>query len=142
MPGFSKQGAVDASFALDMLAVLGAQFNSTAALNATLAAGLLTGALDVYLTTTANGANALTTRTAAQLYADAQVAFGLQNLNGTSYFLRITNTGNNTVTLTAGANVTLTGTMTVATNTFRDFVVTLNSPNSITIQSVGVGTIS
>jgi len=140
MPGFSRQGAMDASLALDILTVMGSQFNSTALLNAALTAGLMTGAMEVYLTTTANGANALTTRSANQLYADLQAAFGLQNVNGMTFDFQITNSGNNTVTLTAGSGITLTGTMTILTNTCRTFCVTVTSPNAITIQNTGSGT--
>lgn len=142
MPGFSKQGAVDASFALDILTFLSSIFVSTALSAATLTAGLITGAAQVFLTASAASGTSLTTRTAAQLYADLQAATGLSNINGWSYLLRITNTSGGTTTLAAGTGVTLTGTMTMLTNTFRDFVVTVNNPNAITIQSVGTGSTS
>ena len=38
--------------------------------------------------------------------------------------------------------VTLTGTMTMATNTVRQFIVTVTSSTALTIQSTAVGTIS
>ncbi|HYM35319.1 MAG TPA: hypothetical protein VET48_07975 [Steroidobacteraceae bacterium] len=137
-----RQGALDHSALLALLLAFGSSFTTMAGVNVTLAPGAITGSLDVYLTSTGNGANALTTRTAAQMFADLCAAFGLNDVTGLSYSLTITNTGNNTVTLTAGTNVTLTGTMTIATNTTRTFVVTVNGPNAITIQSVGVGSIS
>ncbi|HLJ26568.1 MAG TPA: hypothetical protein VKY85_07645 [Candidatus Angelobacter sp.] len=139
---FGHQGALDASAIQDILSTLGPQFNSTALSNATLTQGLMTGGFWVNLTTTANGANALTTRTAAQLFADLQASLSVTPPANFTYMLRITNTGNNTVTLTAGAGVTINGTATIATNTFRDFMVTVNNAGQVTIQSVGVGTIS
>jgi hypothetical protein len=43
-----------------------------------------------------------------------------------------------TGTVTAGdANTTLTGTMTIATNTTRKFILTVTSPTTISIQNVG-----
>ena len=68
---------------------------------------------------------------AAQMLADipgAQV--------GNSYYFRIINTGAGTLTLTAdsGATVTMTGTMTVAQNTWRDFILTFNTAATATVQ--------
>jgi hypothetical protein len=103
----------------------------------TAAAGDLTGAAFVCATYSGVGANNLTTRTAAQMFADAG------NVQpGDSYMLLITNTSGGTTTLVAGSGVTLTGTMTLATNTTRLFNVKFNSATTLTIQSVGVGTIS
>lgn len=103
----------------------------------TAAAGDLTGASFVCAEYSAVGAAALTTRTATQMFADmpyVQV--------GDSYMLLITNTSGGTTTLTAGTGVTLTGTMTMATNTTRLYNVKFVSGTAVTIQSVGVGTIS
>lgn len=99
------------------------------------AAGDLTGALTVTAEYSAVGAAALTTRTAAQMFADAGAVVGQ------SYELAIMNTSGGTTTLTAGAGVTLTGTMTMATNTVRWFVVTFNSATTLTIQNAGSGAI-
>lgn len=136
------QGALDADTNVWVLMLPTAglssstQYNTTALSNATLTAGLLTGAGEVYLQTTANGANSLTTRTATQMFGDTPGASV-----GGSYRLRIVNRGNNTVTLTAGSGVSTSGTMTIATNTWRDFVVTFNTATTMTIQDVGAGTI-
>jgi hypothetical protein len=137
-----RQGALDHSALLALLIGLGSQFVTMSGVNVTLAPNAITGGTSVFLTSTGNGANALTTRTAAQMFADLQAFFGLDDLTGMSFDLQITQTGNNTITLTAGTGVTLTGTMTIATNTFRQFVVTVNGPAAITIQSVGTGTVS
>ena len=71
------------------------------------------------------------------MYTDA----GL--LTGSSYFLVIVNLGTTgTITLTAAATgVTLTGTMTIANNTWRGFVVTVTAASTMTFQSVMIGTI-
>lgn len=103
----------------------------------TAAAGDMTGAAYVSAEYSAVGAAALTTRTAAQLFADQPNA-----QPGDSYTLEITNTSGGTTTLTAGTGVTLTGTMTMATNTTRRFNVKIVDATHVTIQSVGVGTIS
>jgi predicted RecA/RadA family phage recombinase len=113
-----------------------AQFTSyNVAGPATFAAGQLTGASFVNLKSTNAAPGTQTTRTATQMYADTPGAAA-----GMSYMLRITNTGAGTLTLAAGTGVTLTGTMTIATNTFRDFVVTFNTATTLTIQDVGTGT--
>lgn len=77
----------------------------------------------------------LTTRTAAQMWADFPGV-----TDGTAYLLLIRNSssGANTMTVGAGSNVTLTGTMTVAQNVTRLFIVTMTSPAAVTIQSMGI----
>lgn len=61
---------------------------------------------------------------------------------GMSYRLRIINasSANFAWTLTTNTNVTLTGTMTIAQNTWRDFYVTLTSLTAVAIQAIGTGT--
>jgi hypothetical protein len=137
---FVHQGSFDASAATDVLLTMGAQFSNTALSGATLPAGAITGAGEVFLLSTGANGTTLTTRTAALLFADLQLATGLQNVIGYSYFLRITNTSAGTTTIGAGTGVTITGPATIATNTFRDYIVTVNGPTAITLQSVGVGT--
>jgi hypothetical protein len=114
-----------------------AKFTSINVTAGTLAAGVITGAEFVYVLSTNATPGAQTVRTAAQMLADtpnAQV--------GMSYSLRIANSGAGTLTLTAdgGATVTLTGTMTIPTATFRDFIVTFTAAATATIQTVGDGT--
>ena len=61
---------------------------------------------------------------------------------GQTYKLRVINssTGAFAWTLSTAAGWTLNGTMSVAQNTWRDFVVTLTSLSAATLQSVGTGT--
>lgn len=110
-----------------------AQYTSISGGNGTLAAGNMEGAADVTLAT--SGATALTTRTAAQIFAGVPNA-----VPGFSYRLRIYNTNAGTLTLTGGTNVTITGTATVATNVWRDYYVTLTDSTHVTLQNLGSGT--
>ena len=104
----------------------------------TLSAGDITGGALVVLISSNATPGTQTTRTAAQMYADDPTAFP-----GQVYQLRIANSGAGTLTLAAGSGVTLTGTMTVATTTFRDFTVvyggTFDAP-TVTITNIGLGT--
>jgi len=58
---------------------------------------------------------------------------------GKTYRLRIMNTssGNFDWTVTTNTGLTLTGTMTIAQNTYREFLVTLTSLTAVAIQSLG-----
>jgi hypothetical protein len=60
---------------------------------------------------------------------------------GDAYMLLIKNTGNNTITITAGAGVTLTGTATIATNVTRLYSVTFTSATALVMQNVLSGTV-
>lgn len=102
----------------------------------TAAAGDMSGAAFTTAEYSAVGAANLTTRTAAQIIADAGLKIGQ------SYALLGVNTSGGTTTIVAGTGVTLTGTMTLATNTTRLFIVTVTGAATITIQSVSIGTIA
>lgn len=109
---------------------------TTGTTTTTFAAGQLTGAAQVVYNNTQGTPGSIATRTAAEMFADDPFA-----RVGGSYRLRIINNqGTGTLTVTAGSNVTLTGTMTIAANTFRDFVVTYTSASALVIQTAGVGT--
>jgi len=99
----------------------------------TAAVGNLTGAAFVNLLLTAVGANNFTTRTATQMFGDIPGAY-----TGLKYMASIRNTNAGTTTLVAGTGVTLTGTMTIAQNTTRLFMVEFTSPTACTITSLGV----
>lgn len=124
---------------ITQLPVRGSQYvkNTTSGVT-TSAAGDLTGIGVAYVSAeySAVGAANLTTRTATQMVADGALQVG------DSYVLEIVNTSGGTTTLVGGTGVTITGTATMATNSTRRFNVKVNTATTITLQSVGVGTIS
>ena len=63
---------------------------------------------------------------------------GIPNLFNLTYTLRIVNnnTSSGAITLTAGAGVTTSGSLVVAIATAVDYVVSFNSPNSVTLTRV------
>lgn len=80
-----------------------------------------------------------------QLPSAANLLAALENGKaGMSVNVRIINTGSGTLTVTqdAGTTVTLVGSMTVAQNTFRDFVLNFPTATTATLTSVGTGTTS
>lgn len=111
-----------------------AQYSTGALQTATFAAGNLTGAAFTCYTNTGTTPGTLTTRTAAQMFADFSGA-----VVGMSYMLRISNAvASNTLTLAGGTGVTLSGTTTVGPNLARDYVVTFTSATAVTIQGVSL----
>lgn len=137
-------GALNQNGLQQILGVSSSQVNSFAAgvTTGTIPRAVLTGAASVELLSAATTPGNQTTPTAAQMYADILAGLGVTALPPNYAFnLRITQTGAGTLTMLAGTGVTLgTGTYTVPTNTFRDFVVEVISPAAITIQTTGVGT--
>jgi hypothetical protein len=118
--------------------VAASKFTTRAMSSSTANAGDLTGAKFVTIHNTGATPGNFTTRTAAQMIAD-----GFYQV-GDSYMLRIVNAqGTGAITLVAGdGNVTITGTATMAINSFRDFIVTITAAGTLTIQSSGTGTFS
>lgn len=112
----------------------------------TLGSGVTTGSLPQFaiagpanktiLKSAATTPGAQLVRTAAQMLADSGCSVG------DTIEFRIVQTGAGTLTVTTdgGATVTLVGTMSVATNTFRDFVLKFTAAATATITEVGVGT--
>jgi hypothetical protein len=115
-----------------------AQYATMNATTGSLAAGAVTGAKWCYLLTTNATPGVQRVRTAAQMLADIP-----NGAAGMVWTARVINSGAGTFTLTAdaGATVTISGTATVPTNTFRDFMFTLNTATTATAQSVGSGAI-
>lgn len=133
------------------------QSNATVlASGSTLPASLLAGAGDVYLNTSGGVAVAFTTDSAINIIALIQIAVanaykqglgsfaagvnpppGVPNLFNMTWTLTINNQNTGLLTLTGGAGVTIAGTATIATVTSRVFVVTVTSPTTVTMQSVG-----
>lgn len=143
--GFAMQyqGTFDYAAALS---VLNSQcFGQTLALvaNSTLPAGALTGAQDVVLINTTGTPGNQTTRTAAQMFADLQQQLGFTPQPGYQWFLTIVHQGAGTLTLVAGAGVSLgTGLTSVATTGNRTYLCTLTAVGTapaITIQTTGSG---
>lgn len=120
-----------------------AAFNTnTATAGTTLTAANVTGgtnSVDLALTGTLGaGAN-------AQMPTVAAMTLAMQAPTiGSSFRLRIANqsSANFAWTVTTNTGWTLTGTMTIAQNTWREFVVTLTSLTAATLQNVAVGTFS
>lgn len=101
----------------------------------TAAAGDLTGAVNVNAEFSAVGAANLTTRTAAQMFADAGA------IAGQSYELAIMNSSAGVTTLVGGTGVTITGTATVSAGAMRFYAITFNTATTMTFQNIGSGTI-
>ncbi len=108
---------------------------TSAAESGTFAAGNLTSTTSpvVVFQSTTSTPGTVTTRTAALMYADAAP------FAGQVYLLRILHTGTGTLTIGAGSNVTINGTATVSTATWREFAVTLATTTSVTFQNIGSG---
>lgn len=123
------------SAALD---VPNAKFTTRAMSSSTAAAGDLTGAKFVTIHNTGANPGTFTTRTAAQMIADGFYS------TGDSFMLRVVNAqGTGVLTVAAGdGNVTITGTATLAINSFRDFIVTITAATTLIMQSSATGTFS
>jgi hypothetical protein len=134
------------------------QVVATTAGTSTLPASSIAGAGDCYLDVSGGAAVTYTTDTAINIIAAIQIAVanaykqglgsfaagvnppsGVPNLFNTSWTLTINNQNSASITLTAGTGVTLVGTNagTIVTVTSRVYVVTVTSPTTVTIQSVG-----
>jgi hypothetical protein len=114
---------------------------NSAVTSATLTAANITGGateVTLNLTGTLTGASNATLPTVANLIA----AISPTAVAGQTYKLRIINSssGNFAWTVVTNTGWTLTGTMSVADNTWRDFYVTITSGTTATLQSVGTGT--
>ena len=115
---------------------------NTATAATTITAAQMTGGFsDVALAMTGAltaAANA-TTDTAANILAAIPVS---QRYIGFTYVLRVINESSGAFawTVVGGTNVTVTGTATVAQNTWREFLVKIATVSTITMQSVGTGT--
>lgn len=114
-----------------------AQYTTSSVTTGSIAAGVVTGAqFCVWQQTGSTPGNQLV-RTAAQMLADTP-----NGRVGMTTIFRVINTGSGTLTIAAdgGATVTISGTATVAQNTWRDFLLTFNTATTATVQSIGIGT--
>ena len=138
---YGHQGSFDASAIQD--SATGEVSSTSAAVTAsgTFPANALTGAGTVVFTNTTNTPGTLTTRTAAQMYADASAQLGIAAPIGYQYVLILINAGTGTLTLAGGTGVTISslsgGPTTIATATSRTYVVTFTNALTVTIQAVG-----
>jgi hypothetical protein len=114
-----------------------AQYNTLNATTGTLAAGLASGAAVTVIKSSNAVPGAQAMRTVAQVIADIPGGYV-----GMKWLLRIVNTGAGTLTLATdgSAQWTMTGTMTVAQNTFRDFVCQITGATTGTVTEIGTGT--
>ena len=72
--------------------------------------------------------------TSAQLYTQ----FGSPEANATfRFWIKNTAGAAETITILAGTGMTLVGTMTVAQNNLKEFLLTFNSPTTTTLYSLG-----
>ncbi len=129
------------------------QYTATAQTSGVLAASAIAGAGECIVLS--SGATALTTDSAINIIAQIQIAVanaykqglgafaagvnpppGVPNLFNVAYTLIIVNTDAGTLTLTAGTGVTLSGTTTVVTASMREYLVTITSPTTVTIQGM------
>ncbi len=135
-------GAFSEDAAIDVMETQNSASSVALTASGTFPANALTGGPMVVLINTTNTPGTMTTRTASQMFADMAAQLGFQPPAGFTYFLRITHTGSGTLTIAAGTGVTLgsIGTYTVATDNFRDFIVTVTNGSAITIQTTGYGT--
>ena len=114
----------------------------TATASETMTGTEMSGAAQVFLnfTGTFGAGGALTLPTVANLIKALPSVVQASPV-GITWQLRIINTGTTqTLTVTTNTGWTLSGTQTIANNTWRDFVVTITSATTASIQSVGVGT--
>lgn len=89
------------------------------------------------------GAVVETTPTAALIITRLQALQCSVPFDGTYQFRfrYINNAMGQTTTWTAGSGVTVTGTATIATNAWRDFLVTIDSASSVTFTNIGGGSL-
>lgn len=97
-----------------------------------LSATAITGAMVVSLLSINAAPGTQTTASAANMYAEHHIG-----APGDGYTLYITNTGAGVFTLAPGTGVTCTGTMTIAQNTTRMFLVTFTSSTEMVIENKG-----
>lgn len=131
------QTTVDAIAARAALVLTPAKYSTGALESAAIPAANLVGADSVIYDNTGTTPGNLQFPTAAALVAALPAAL---RVAGYSYNLGIRNSSGsaNTATITTNTGITLTGTMTIAQSTTRNFVVTLTSTSAVTVQSVGL----
>jgi hypothetical protein len=103
----------------------------------TLSAGDMEGAHVCFLNCSGQATPSFTTRTGAQIAAN------IPNIQiGFNYVVRVINANSGQQTMVAGSGVTISGTATLATNTWREFMMAYTAADTFTMTSVGTGTTS
>lgn len=103
----------------------------------TLTAAMVIGGLQTFHQTLGGTTPSLT----LPLGADMDTALPDMRV-GQSYVLRVINTNSGTATIVTNTGWTLTGTLTIATNTWRDFIITKTGTGTYTGKQVGTGATS
>lgn len=120
------------------------KLTTTSQASGVLVASALTGATEVYVVQ--SGATALTTDSAVNIINAIVSAMQIgaagnqptpSSVQGVTYALSIWNTNGGTLTLTAGAGVTISGTATLATTVERQYMVSVTSPTTVTLTNLG-----
>lgn len=105
------------------------KYTAITANTSTLSAGDMTGAVSCTLNCSGQATPTLTTRTADQMIADipnAQI--------GLTWSVKVLNRNSGTQTMAGGTGVTITGTATLATVTWKEFICTYTAASTITMQ--------
>lgn len=95
----------------------------------------------INLTAPLSAAGTVTTPSAAAIVAAINAVPGATAYVGQTFIVKIANipsSGGAVWTLAAGAGVTLSGTLTINQNTYREFLVTLTSLTAVTVQATGI----
>ena len=117
------------------------QYTSISQASGVIPVAAFCGALNTFLLT--SGATALTTPAAAaiyQQYLPTVREIGRSSYGGMRYTIRIANSNAGTLTITADSSITTTGTLTIASGTWREFVISITSPTTANMQGIGSGT--
>jgi hypothetical protein len=114
------------------------QYNSISQASGAIPTNVFCGATDCELAS--SGATALTTPTAAQIWAQIAGLPGQLNMQNLTFRVRVINSNAGALTLTGGTGVTINGTASVTNGTWREYVATVVGPYAVTLQNVGSGT--
>lgn len=140
--GSALYGLLGAAANLEQAAGNGFTSVASSSLTVTATAAAVCGGL---LNRTGSPGNAVTetTPTATQIITQLQTLGCVVPFDGTYQFRfrYINNAMGQTVTWTAGTGVTVTGTATIGTSAWRDFLVTIDSASAVTFTNIGGGTL-
>lgn len=107
----------------------------------TLTAAMVAGSGNVTHVSAGGSTPSLTMPTAALILAAISAVNPAFNI-GSSYLLTFVNTNSGTATIVTGAGITTSGTLTLATNTTRTFLMVYSAAGAFTMTSLYTGTTS